>query len=91
MILKSLINKIENSFMFSIHLSFSLGYDCPYNYNPADFIIKTLAIEPSNRQTSLDRINVYESTFYTINTNLQLSFFIPISRKSATDLRKAFS
>lgn len=36
----------------------SQGFKCPKKYNPADYIIKTLSIAPSNRNESQERINV---------------------------------
>ena len=33
-----------------------LGYPVPYNYNPADFYIKKLAIAPNDREGSLNTI-----------------------------------
>jgi hypothetical protein len=35
-----------------------MNYVCPGNYNPADFYIKTLAIEPSNREECLQKVKV---------------------------------
>lgn len=34
------------------------GYRVPYNYNPADFYIKNLAILPWDRENSAKKINV---------------------------------
>ena len=45
----------------------SQGYRVPYNYNPADFYIKNLAIAPSDKESSLKRVNV-------INFSLILSY-----------------
>lgn len=36
----------------------SNGFTCPSNYNPADFYIQYLALVPSNREESLERIQV---------------------------------
>lgn len=36
----------------------SQGYKVPVNYNPADFYIKTLAIVPSDKENSSNRIKV---------------------------------
>ena len=35
----------------------SQGYRVPYNYNPADFYIKNLAIVPASREVCLRRVN----------------------------------
>lgn len=34
------------------------GYRVPINYNPADYYIKTLAMIPSDKENSIQRINV---------------------------------
>lgn len=34
----------------------SLGYECPIDYNPADLIIETLAVEPGNEDHCKERI-----------------------------------
>ena len=36
----------------------SQGYRLPTNYNPADHFIKTLSINPNDKQNSLERVNV---------------------------------
>jgi hypothetical protein len=36
----------------------SQGFHVPYNYNPADFYIKNLAVVPSDRENSLKQISV---------------------------------
>jgi hypothetical protein len=36
----------------------SQGYEFPRNYNPPDFFIKNLAIDPINRQNCLNKVNV---------------------------------
>lgn len=35
-----------------------MNYRCPANYNPADFYIKTLAIEPNNREICKQNVKV---------------------------------
>jgi ABC-type multidrug transport system ATPase subunit len=36
----------------------SQGFRVPYNYNPADFYIKNLAVPPANKEISLKRVNL---------------------------------
>jgi hypothetical protein len=42
--------------------SFSEGYTCPRNYNPADFYIHKLAIMPTEKNESIARsaVSYYE-------------------------------
>ena len=39
----------------------NLGYDCPNNFNPADFFVKELAIAPGNEFECRNKINVSDS------------------------------
>ena len=39
------------------------GYSIPLNYNPADFFIKTLAINPFERENSIEVVNLSERCF----------------------------
>ena len=36
----------------------SQGFKCPEDYNPADYFIKILSVTETNRQKSIDTINV---------------------------------
>jgi ABC-type multidrug transport system ATPase subunit len=54
------------------------GFKVPVNYNPADFYIKTLACVPSDRQNSLNRINVSISLCTTLFSCAEYFFEIRI-------------
>ena len=36
--------------IYLCYLSFRIGYDCPIEFNPADFLIHTLAIVPGEEE-----------------------------------------
>ena len=42
--------------LFSLLLILRLGYECPLNYNPADFYIHTLAIVPGAEEECRQRV-----------------------------------
>ncbi len=41
----------------------SQGFECPNNYNPSDFFIKTLAITPEEKEKCQERVNVWAFYF----------------------------
>ena len=48
---------------------------CPSNYNPADFYIKTLAIEPANKEKCQKRVQVNMLLILEIVTELIINSF----------------
>lgn len=46
---------------FITHIKFNIiwrcGYPCPVNFNPADFFIQTLAIQPGSEEQCLKNVN----------------------------------
>lgn len=51
-----------STFMRLLHFcsfsSHSIGFPCPGNYNPADFFIRTLTVNPTEYEQSIERIKV---------------------------------
>lgn len=53
----------------------SMDFKCPSNYNPADFYIKTLAIEPNNRELCKEKVKVVNSLqFFAFNNFFKFKF-----------------
>lgn len=40
----------------------SQGFSCPSDYNPADYLIKTISSSPNDREASLSIVNVISET-----------------------------
>jgi hypothetical protein len=62
----------------------SQGFTCPSNYNPADYFIKTLAIEPANIEVCQERVRVICDSFATSTFNDDLSHDISSTGQNAT-------
>lgn len=59
-----------------LSLPYSHGYECPYNYNPADFMVKVLAPIPGNelqsQQTVKRMCNEFAASEYGKQIELQV-------------------
>ncbi|GFQ95823.1 protein white [Trichonephila clavata] len=69
------------------------GYECPINYNPADFFIQNLAIIPGRENESREKVAAIVSQFEkearTIESSISVNYSIPVPHIKETSRYKA--
>lgn len=63
-------------FFFYLFCLFRLGYECPENYNPADFFIRTLAITPGLEDESKQTIKYICNQYLVSSYSKQIDVII---------------
>ncbi|GFY43706.1 protein white [Trichonephila inaurata madagascariensis] len=69
------------------------GYECPINYNPADFFIQNLAIIPGRENESREKVagivSQFEKEARTIEATISTNYSIPVPQIKETSRYKA--